>query len=129
MPFYSPQTQSFYCPTIHKERIPDDAILITDEEHMALVDGINNQGKDITIDASGHPALCEPPSATTEERQATLNQRARTYLNATDWMVIRHQETGVTVPASILSYRAMARRCIVDPEPILYQPPEDDFSL
>ena len=43
----------------------------------------------------------------------TLNQAARDYLNETDWYIIRKTETGVEVPADILTNRAKARTDIV----------------
>lgn len=34
---------------------------------------------------------------------------AQNYLNDTDWMVIRHSETGVEIPEEVLSNRAEKR--------------------
>ena len=129
MPHYSPTTQSFYCQDIHEQSIPPDAVIITDDEHMALIDGVNNQGKRITIDATGRPALIEAPPLPIDEQQKDLNRRARTYLDATDWMVIRQQETGVPVPPHILKCRMAARRSVVDTTPTYPTLTERDFSL
>ena len=129
MPFYSPSTQSFYCQNIHEQNIPTDAIAITDEEHITLIDGVNNQGKKITIDTTGRPVLIEAPPLPTDEQQKDLNRRARAYLNATDWMVIRQQETGVPVPSDILTCRARARHSVVDSTPPHQKLAEYDFSL
>lgn len=35
--------------------------------------------------------------------------KARLYLSRTDWMVVRHAETGVPVPPEVLAARAKAR--------------------
>ena len=43
----------------------------------------------------------------------TFNKAARDYLDATDWYIIRKTETGVEVPADILTNRAEARADVV----------------
>lgn len=111
--FYSPSTGGFYDAAIHGDNIPADAVSITAEEHAALLEGQAN-GKRITADADGRPVLTDPPAPTAEETQARMNAEARAYLASTDWYVIRQQETGVPVPAEILSARQAARAVVID---------------
>lgn len=43
------------------------------------------------------------------EDLAHEQDKARCYLTRTDWMVVRHSETGVPVPPEVLAARAQAR--------------------
>lgn len=45
--------------------------------------------------------------------QEQINAEARAYLASTDWYVIRLQETGVAIPADILTKRQESRNAIV----------------
>lgn len=44
--------------------------------------------------------------------QAKANAEARAYLASTDWYVTRQAETGVAIPAEILTARQSARAAI-----------------
>ena len=48
-----------------------------------------------------------------KQTQDKVNAEARTYLASTDWYVIRLQETGVAIPADVLTARQTARDSIV----------------
>lgn len=45
--------------------------------------------------------------------QAEVNTEALAYLKETDWYVVRQAETGIAIPADILTARAKARLKIV----------------
>ena len=61
--FYSKQTGGFYSREIHGDNIPADAVEITSEHHRELIEG-QSQGKRITADENGFPALADPPAKT-----------------------------------------------------------------
>lgn len=62
---YSATTRGFYTPDIHVS-IPSDAVEITDEEYIALLDG-QSQGQQIVSDVNGYPILQYPPLLTPDE--------------------------------------------------------------
>lgn len=111
--FYSKTTGGFYDIKIHGDNIPADAVEITNEQHAALLEG-QSQGKRIQADENGYPFLADPPAPTEEELQVVKNQEARAYLAATDWYVIRNQETGVAIPEEIAIKRQEAREQIIE---------------
>lgn len=49
--FYSPTTKGFYDDSLNYPSLPGDIIEINPDEHMALIDAINNQQKEIVIEA------------------------------------------------------------------------------
>lgn len=61
--FYSATTGGFYDPEIHGEAIPTDAVEITPEEHVALLDA-QSKGKIIQSDIDGNPVAVDPPKQT-----------------------------------------------------------------
>lgn len=67
---FSASTNGFYDDTIHTaEQIPADAVDITAERHIELLNG-QSDGKVITSNAEGYPILVTPPPPappTTEE--------------------------------------------------------------
>lgn len=64
--FYSAQTGGFYTREIHGDNIPEDAVEISAEEHVALIEG-QSQGKRIVADENGCPVLADPLPPTQEE--------------------------------------------------------------
>lgn len=46
------------------------------------------------------------------EAQENINVQAKQYLASTDWYIIRHQETGASIPQEILDARAAARASV-----------------
>ena len=113
MYFFSKTTGGFYARAIHGDNIPADAVKISADEHVALIEG-KSQGKLIQADAKGKPVLADPP---TPNPQIRINADALAYLASTDWYVIRKQETGVEIPADILAKRQEARDSIVKDAP------------
>lgn len=58
--FYSKTTCGFYTREIHGDNIPADAVEITAEQHMSLMQW-QSEGKIITADENGYPVLIDPP--------------------------------------------------------------------
>ncbi len=111
--FFSSSTGGFYAAEIHGENMPADVVEITAEEHAALLAG-QAAGKVIDADENGRPVLQEQPAPTAEQLQAQINAEASAYLAATDWYIIRLQESGEAVPADVLAGRAAARARVVE---------------
>lgn len=68
MLYYSADTKGFYDSEIHTI-MPDDAVEITQEEYVSLLEG-QTEGMEIIPDSNGHPAHKypdEPPSELTVE--------------------------------------------------------------
>lgn len=63
--FYAQSSGGFYTQEFHGDRIPPDAVKLTDAQYAELIAG-QRTGKQISIDADGHPVLIEPPKATAE---------------------------------------------------------------
>lgn len=69
---YSKSANGFYDSEIHGDNIPADAVEITEEKHVALLEG-QSQGKIISADENGYPILTDPPKPTAEQiKQAQL---------------------------------------------------------
>lgn len=58
---YSATTGGFYDREIHGDNIPADAVEITAEEHVTLLNG-QSSGKRIVADENGFPVLAAPPA-------------------------------------------------------------------
>ena len=83
-------TSGFYEPSFSKS-IPDDAVEITHDEHMALLAG-QGEGKVISWGNDGYPFLEDAP-APSQEQLATVERAWRdTMLSATDSVVTRHRD-------------------------------------
>ena len=63
---YAQSTGGFYAQEFHGDRIPEDAVELTDMEYSELLAG-QCAGKRISINAAGHPVLLEPPKATADQ--------------------------------------------------------------
>ncbi len=81
----------FYCDEWHGDSIPADAVAIDDEHHTALLEG-QCAGKRMALDADGFPLLVDPAPPTTDELAETLRAQRNAALDATDWIVRRHQD-------------------------------------
>lgn len=108
-------------------KIEDNKIVIIDVGYT-----ISQEAKFIEKNPTGNFMLVDslPPSifqkwkevagvivVDTEEEsiveQAIRNKENRSYLSSTDWYVTRNTETGVEIPADILTKRQTAREAIV----------------
>ena len=67
--FYSKTTGGFYDTAIHGNNILADAVEITAEQHVVLLEG-QSRGKLIQADANGRPVLVDPPPLTLDEAKA-----------------------------------------------------------
>lgn len=67
--FYAASTNGFYSPEINGTDIPKDAVEITDEQWILLLEGQSN-GKMITSDNAGNPLLKDLPPPTAGQQKA-----------------------------------------------------------
>lgn len=109
--FYSAKTNGFYDEKIGS--VPDEAVEISDARYQELMQG-QTEGKMIVASDRGEPTLVDFPAPTAEQAQAIRNKKAKSYLNETDWYVVRKMETGVEIPQQVLDARAEARLSIVE---------------
>lgn len=73
--FYSGSTGGFYPESVfQRDRMPTDAVEITDDEHSALLDG-QSSGKEIKPDSNGRPYLADPPPPT-QDQQIRVYEKA-----------------------------------------------------
>ena len=81
--FYSPSAGGFYdAAGIHSaEQIPQDAVRLTDDEYVALLDG-QSAGRRIAHDESGYPVLQDPPPPSESEIVAGLTAAVQAHLDA-----------------------------------------------
>jgi hypothetical protein len=85
---YSPSTRGFYSEEVHGKSIPADALEISDEEWMALLDA-QARGRVIRPGADGKPFADD----LNDEELALSRKLARDSLLAeTDWLVARHRD-------------------------------------
>lgn len=64
--YYAKSTGGFYTAAIHGAGIPADAVEISYEKHVALLEG-QSQGRRIGADAQGHPILVDQPALTSDQ--------------------------------------------------------------
>lgn len=94
---YAKSTNGFYSPEIHGDKIPADAVEITDAEHAELMVG-QSAGKLIGGDADGKPVLSDPPAPTREQLLAQAQAaRAAAYRDEADPLFFMSQRGEATV--------------------------------
>lgn len=64
--YFSASTKGFYDSAIHGGNIPADAVEISVEDHLALLNG-QSAGKRIVSDTDGRPVLVDAPKATASD--------------------------------------------------------------
>lgn len=64
--YYSASSKGFYSKEVHGSNIPDDAVEITDDEWLSLLEG-QSEGKIISSDSNGRPILIDQPAPTKDE--------------------------------------------------------------
>lgn len=84
--FYSKSNNGFYDSAIHGNAIPEDAIGITTEQHVALMQG-QSEGKRIVADHNGHPILADLPQASTTEMWDRIRQERDHRTNTSGYKV------------------------------------------
>lgn len=64
--FYSKSKNGFYSVDIHGDNIPEDAVEISEEEHISLLNAQSN-GDIIVSNDDGYPVIMQRPAPTDEE--------------------------------------------------------------
>lgn len=119
--FYSSSTNGFFHSVIHGDKIPDDAVEITEDDHKYLLQA-QWGGKDIVMGPNGKPTAVDRvvPHA---ERVASKRRERDSALASTDWLVVRHRDemdAGLTTTlsndkyTSLLKYRSTLRNITSD---------------
>ena len=94
--FYAKSTGGFYTPEIHGDKIPSDAVEITEAQHAELLAG-QSAGKAISTDADGKPVLTDPPASTHEQLLAQAQAaRAAAYKAEADPLFFKSQRGEAT---------------------------------
>lgn len=81
MKYFSQTTNGFYSDEINGDEIPDDAVEITDEKWMELLNG-QGVGKVIAANETGYPVLLDPPPLTKDELIALAEAKRQQLLDA-----------------------------------------------
>lgn len=109
--YYAPSTQGFYLDGLN-QHIPDDAIIITEQQWMALVNG-KAEGKLIDV-IDGAPTLVDPPAPTPSQIVTDQEAVVRSYLNA--GAAQRHYDSITTVcsyaTSTNVQFKSDADACI-----------------
>lgn len=109
--YYAPSTQGFYLDGLN-QNIPDDAILITEQQWMVLVNG-KAEGKLIDV-VDGVPTLVDPPTPTPSQIVTAQESVVRAYLNA--GAAQRHYDSITTVcsysTSTNVQFKSDADACI-----------------
>lgn len=79
MKLYSKRTNGFYDENISDE-IPDDAVEITDDKWMELLNG-QGEGKVISAGENGYPVLTDPPPPSHEQLIAIAETEKKSRLD------------------------------------------------
>ncbi|KVN50177.1 phage tail protein [Burkholderia ubonensis] len=98
------------------------AVSVVDISNEQWLDLMNAQsaGKRLIVDGSGKPVALDPPPPTRAEIASSKRAQRDSALNATDWLVARHQDekllgNGTTLSADqfvmLLGYRQSLREC------------------
>lgn len=76
--FYSAETNSFFNPAIHGDRLPADAVELTSQQYRDLLDG-QSAGKRLSAGPNGHPVLSDAPPPSPASREQIEAARLRAY--------------------------------------------------
>lgn len=83
---YSKSVGGFFDPEIHGNSIPSDAVEITLEQHVALMEG-QSHGKQILADKNGYPVLADPSPPTVAEIWGYIRQERDHRTNTSGYKV------------------------------------------
>lgn len=84
--FYSKSSNGFYDSAIHGDGIPEDAVEISTEQHVTLMQG-QSEGKRIAADHNGCPILLSPPQASPAEMWERIRQERDHRTNTSGYKV------------------------------------------
>ncbi|NOK40829.1 phage tail protein [Burkholderia thailandensis] len=95
-----------------------NVVSISDDEWRALVNG-QSHGKRATVDANMRPVLIDPPAPTRDDVAASMRGKRDSAMDATDWLVSRHQDekligSGTTLTAAQFSTLIKYRQALRD---------------
>ena len=97
--YYGKIDNDHYWFDLTPERMGDDYVEITTEEHFRLIDS----GMNIVPDENGYPKLVPYPEPTEEEKAQTEISELESYLNSTDWYATRFAETAARSQLTIIT--------------------------
>lgn len=80
--FYSCKTKAFYDTSFSYRSLPDDVVEVSPNDHLSLVDAINNQQKEIVLDSNGKLSLVDKPATITWQAIRYMRDK---YLAASDY--------------------------------------------
>lgn len=92
----------FYDDEFHGDSIPAGAVPIDDAHHVALLEG-QSAGKRMKLCEKGLPLLVDPAPPTAEELAVQLRSQRDAALDATDWLVSRHQDESLFAASTTLT--------------------------
>lgn len=97
MKFFSKETCGFYDSEIHGDRIPGDAVEVSESDYQALMEG-QAAGKVIVANVAGHPILTNAPAPTPEEvAAARATSRQAAYASEADPLFFKAQRGEATM--------------------------------
>ncbi|MGZ2743273.1 phage tail assembly chaperone [Burkholderia stagnalis] len=109
---------------------------ISDEAWRTLLDG-QSRGKRAALDENMYPVLIDPPAPTRDDVAASMRGKRDTRMQASDWLVSRHQDetligNGTTLTAAQFSTLIKYRQTLRDISstegwPYIDLPPAPDF--
>lgn len=88
--FYSQMAAGFFAEEIHGDRVPPDAVEISQDAYDALMRA-QSDGMQIVANTDGTPVAL-PRTYSLAERAATARVQRDGALAATDWIVARHRD-------------------------------------
>lgn len=111
--YFSSQTDSFYIEGINPA-IPEDAIVITQQEHDALMLGASS-GKKISHDAEGNPILVDLPPLPDDLLLENCKALAKLKLQNTDWSQAADIAKLLVNQGEFTTYRTQVRDIYFNP--------------
>lgn len=107
--FYAPSTNGFYRDDLHPvEKIPADAVEISEEEFTDLIDGQATGEKMIGND-TGFPTLLDPQLPSDEELEAKSRTQRDLLLARSDWTQLPDAALSDEEKAAWTTYRQALR--------------------
>lgn len=113
--FWSNTTKGFYNSELHGNKIPRDAIEITEEEWKDLLDG-NASGKVIAVE-DGKVVTVDAPNPSNDDLRIACEKRAVFLLEETDYTQLPDVAAALVNKEQFDDYRASLRSLVVKPTP------------